>query len=222
MVMTDTIIPLFPLGVVLFPDAPLPLHIFEERYKLMIGECMEQQKEFGIVLFSGDRVQHVGCTARIQKVLKRYADGRLDILTTGKHRFVIHEVYDTKPYLEAKVTFFDDEPEPDTGQLEPLTSKGMNLLEQLARLTGREAIDRSLTASDAKAVSLLIGGHQGFSMEEKQGFLEMRSVSERLRKGTAALDKAVKRIELTEEIRHIISGNGSVPQSLLGDLNNDH
>ena len=72
-------IPLFPLGLVLLPQMPLPLHIFEERYKLLIGECLDNNKEFGIVYFNGTDIQAIGCTASIQKVLKRYGDGRLDI-----------------------------------------------------------------------------------------------------------------------------------------------
>ena len=76
-------IPLFPLGLVLLPQMPLPLHIFEERYKLMIGECLEKNEEFGIVYFNGTDIQAIGCTASIHKVVKRYNDGRLDILTRG-------------------------------------------------------------------------------------------------------------------------------------------
>ncbi len=212
------IIPLFPLGLVLFPETPLPLHIFEERYKLMIGECLEQQKEFGIVLYSGDQIQNVGCTARIIKVLKRYNDGRLDIVTQGVQRFVIHEIYDTQPYLESKVTFFDDDDESETEAMKPLTLKGIELLKQFARRTGEGYFDSSLTTMHAKTISFLIAGSQGFTVEEKQRFLEMRTVSERLRKGVASLEKTIRRIELTEEIRKIISGNGSIPKSLQNNL----
>ena len=96
-------IPLFPLGLVLLPQMPMPLHIFEERYKLMIGKCLEKKKEFGIVYFNGSDIQAIGCTASIQRVLMRYDDGRLDILTRGENRFEINEMYDQKPYLQTSL-----------------------------------------------------------------------------------------------------------------------
>jgi Lon protease-like protein len=80
----EIIIPLFPLGVVLLPEMILPLHIFEERYKTMIGQCLDQDEEFGIVYFNGKKMEEVGCTARILKVLKRYDDGRMDICHFGQ------------------------------------------------------------------------------------------------------------------------------------------
>ena len=81
-------IPLFPLGLVMLPDMLLPLHIFEDRYKQMILECTGEDKPFGIVLFDGQSIRSVGCMARITKVIKRYDDGRMDIMTRGSQRFV--------------------------------------------------------------------------------------------------------------------------------------
>ena len=74
-------IPLFPLGLVLLPKMNLPLHIFEERYKLMISECLADSRPFGILYFDGDSIHSSGCTARITEVVERYDDGRMDILT---------------------------------------------------------------------------------------------------------------------------------------------
>ena len=102
---STNIIPLFPLGLVLLPQMPLPLHIFEERYKLMIGECLEKKKEFGIVYFNGTDIQAIGCTASIQKVLKRYDDGRLDILTQGENRFEIKEMTTTNRIWRRPLAF---------------------------------------------------------------------------------------------------------------------
>ena len=78
------IIPLFPLGVVLLPQMELPLHIFEERYKVMINECLEQEREFGVVHYDGTDIRSIGCTAKILGVVKHYEDGRMDIVTRGK------------------------------------------------------------------------------------------------------------------------------------------
>jgi ATP-dependent Lon protease len=81
------LIPVFPLGVVLLPQMKMPLHIFEKRYKVMINGCIDQEKPFGIVYFDGKQIQKIGCAASITKVLKRYGDGRMDILTIGEKRF---------------------------------------------------------------------------------------------------------------------------------------
>lgn len=212
--MSYHIIPLFPLGVVLFPMTPLPLHIFEERYKLMIGECLEKLREFGVVLYSGDELQNTGCTAKITKLLKQHSDGRMDILTEGVGRFVIHEVYDKKPYLEAKVSFFDDDHETETEDIRQLAEKGIELLKLLKTFTKDERVDPHNIPSDPKRISYLIAGTSGFTVEEMQTFLEMRSSHERLRKGVASLEKNIERIELSKEIMKIINGNGNIPQSL--------
>jgi len=102
-------IPLFPLDVVLFPGASLPLHIFEERYKEMIGTCIEAESSFGVVRAQQDGLAVIGCTARIMRVLERYGDGRLDILCQGNTRFEIEMLENSRAYLEAEVDFFEDE-----------------------------------------------------------------------------------------------------------------
>src|ERR1700761_1538306 len=101
-------IPLFPLDVVLFPGASLPLHIFEERYKEMIGLCLADESSFGVVRAQQDGLAVVGCTGRILRVLQEYEDGRLDILCRGETRFEIAALEDSRSFLEAEVEFFDD------------------------------------------------------------------------------------------------------------------
>lgn len=102
-------IPLFPLDLVLFPETVLPLHIFEERYREMVGECLNENKAFGVVRSDGDQMAIVGCMARIVRVLERYADGRLDILCKGAQRFEIEGLDESRKFLQAEVGFFDDE-----------------------------------------------------------------------------------------------------------------
>ena len=87
--MQQGLLPLFPLEVVLMPGGHLPLHIFEERYKEMIGEAIRNNTEFGIVLVNRGALVEVGCTAVVQGVLQEYPDGRLDIVTQGRRRFEI-------------------------------------------------------------------------------------------------------------------------------------
>jgi len=207
---TETIIPLFPLGLVLLPQMPLPLHIFEERYKLMIDECLKKNTGFGIVFLDGSDIQTMGCTARILKILKRHSDGRLDILTQGKERFVVKDMYDRKPYLEGRVTYFDDEPQENTDACQKLARSGMDLLKQFTTFSETQEAYGFTERLDAKSISFVIAGFEGFSNEEKQRFLEMSSTYDRLRKSVAALEKIIERTKITVEIRKIIGGNGDM------------
>jgi Lon protease-like protein len=102
-------IPLFPLEVVLFPEAALPLHIFEDRYKEMINVCLTEKVSFGVVCAQREGLAVVGCTAEIIRVLERYPDGRMDILCQGSKRFEIENLDNTLSFLQAEVDFFGDE-----------------------------------------------------------------------------------------------------------------
>src|SRR3954469_20947191 len=104
-------LPLFPLHVVLLPDGELPLHIFEDRYKEMIAEVIREKIEFGVVLASEKGIVNTGCTAVIERVLREYPDGRLDILAVGRRRFEIERVNDERAFLRGEVDYFDDEDE---------------------------------------------------------------------------------------------------------------
>jgi Lon protease-like protein len=107
-------LPLFPLNTVLFPGGSLPLHIFEDRYKLMIGECIDQQSEFGVVLIKSGREvggpaepHPVGTTARISRV-RHMDDGRINLVALGRERFRIEQISQTQPYLRADVEFLEE------------------------------------------------------------------------------------------------------------------
>jgi Lon protease-like protein len=107
--MSSGLIPLFPLSVVVFPRTALPLHIFEERYKEMVGNAIRDNSEFGIVLAQEDGIVNAGCTVIVEKLKQMYPDGRMDILTRGRRRFEIQSLNQEKPYLQAEVNFFDDD-----------------------------------------------------------------------------------------------------------------
>jgi Lon protease-like protein len=102
-------IPLFPLETVLFPGAALPLHIFEKRYREMVGECLREKKPFGVVRSDGDQMAIIGCTAQIVRVVERFADGQMDILCEGVKRFEIEGLDESREFLQADVEFFEDE-----------------------------------------------------------------------------------------------------------------
>src|SRR5512147_621762 len=97
--MQGELLPLFPLQVVVFPRTSLPLHIFEDRYKEMIGEAIRENSEFGIVLAREDGIVNAGCTVVVDKVVKSYPDGRMDVLTSGRRRFEVLSLDEEKEYL---------------------------------------------------------------------------------------------------------------------------
>lgn len=101
-------IPLFPLDVVLLPDMPLPLHIFEPRYKTMIGHCLAEKLEFGMVLATHQGLAAIGCTAQIVRKVRDYSDGRMDILTEGRAVFRLEELLEEKEYYEGRVEYLRD------------------------------------------------------------------------------------------------------------------
>ena len=98
--MRPDLLPLFPLQVVVFPRTPLPLHIFEERYKEMVGEAIRAQTEFGVVLSKDDGIVNAGCTVRVEEVTKQYDDGRMDVLTRGCRRFEVVGLNEEKAYFD--------------------------------------------------------------------------------------------------------------------------
>jgi len=161
--MLDGLLPLFPLPLVLLPQNPLPLHIFEERYREMIGEAIENESEFGVVLAAEGGIVNVGCTATIERVVERFADGRLDIATVGRRRFEVHSINEDRVFLRGEVSFFDDEVE---GAPEDLSSRA------LAAAPAREGIG-PLLSFDL--------GRQVRDIHFRQQLLMCRSESDRLR-----------------------------------------
>lgn len=211
-------IPLFPLGLVMLPDMLLPLHIFEERYKQMITECLADDRPFGIVLFDGAAIRPVGCMARITEVIKRYDDGRMDIMTRGGKRFVIRELIEDKAYMEARVLYFDDGEDDPDDNLTDIIDSALHLLKEMidvdlgfdpSKLGGRLS---------PKRLSYAIAALEGFTPAERQGFLEMTSASERLNKCVQVLSGIVARNRLSREIQQVIGGNGHPPKSIIQEL----
>lgn len=208
-------IPLFPLGVVLFPGMPLPLHIFEERYKLMIGECIESDSAFGVVYYTGENFYRIGCTAVIKQVLKKFEDGRMNILSEGRERFAIHHITNEKPFLIGEVEIFDDKKKENKTELKDLSAAAIPLYKELIKnLTQKESIEL-IESLDPKELSFLITASAGFSLNEKQAFLEMTSTAERLKKAASALLRMSERQKATKEIESMISGNGYLHNKIL-------
>src|SRR5271166_3919001 len=107
--MRPTRIPLFPLDLVLFPGMPLPLHIFEQRYRIMIARCVKENLEMGIILAAETGIAKIGCTAEIVEQLKQYPDGRSDILCEGRALFRVVEVLNENDYQEAVAEYLPED-----------------------------------------------------------------------------------------------------------------
>lgn len=208
-------IPLFPLGLVMLPGMVLPLHIFEERYKRMISECLAENMPFGIVWFDGQTIHPVGCTARVIRVLHRYEDGRMDILTRGETRFYTEGMVEEKPFMEADVLVIEDaESAPDPEAF----NRARTLLVKLQR-AGHLAEDaEEPDLSDPRRLSFAVPAIEGFTHAERQRFLEMTSSAERLQKGVEVLTRIVERVQVTQQIQKIIGGNGHPPKDALQKL----
>jgi len=167
-----SLLPLFPLDLVLLPGVPLPLHIFEPRYKEMIAECLEQKKPFGIVRASDEGVAGIGCTAEIISVTKKYDDGRMDILARGVNRFEVLEVNEERSFLRAEIAMVPDEPGKPASEL---VEQAVRLHAEIAKLAGAEpAPADSGRASDAEAIenlSFLLAGSLPLDLDFKQSLL---------------------------------------------------
>lgn len=167
-------IPLFPLDVVLFPGAQLPLHIFEDRYKEMISACLEQESFFGVVRAQRDGLAVIGCTARVARVVHRYDDGRMDILCQGERRFEIETLENSRPFLEAQVDFFDDD---DDQAPRSLREECLALHFETLALAGIEKAE--IPSNLDRPISFQLAANLPADLGFKQQLLNSRSDSER-------------------------------------------
>jgi Lon protease-like protein len=202
-------LPLFPLEIVALPGEAVPLHIFEERYRRMIGACLEAEaesagREFGIVWQSEDELKPVGCACTVERVLQRYDDGRLDILARGTRPFRLLARAEDEPFPSGTVEFLAElQEEPDPEQTQAARELYAELVEQATdRRPPGERLER-LSAYD-------MAGVVEFGCEAKQELLELRSENARLRLLALLLRAAIKRLELVERAQERASSNGRV------------
>lgn len=173
-----SLLPLFPLELVLLPGVPLPLHIFEPRYKEMIAECLEQKKPFGIVRASEEGVAEIGCTAEIVSITKKYDDGRMDILARGVERFEVLEVNEERSFLQAEISLVHDDNEDGPGKPDaPLVEQAVRLHAEIAKLAGA---DLSPADDSASNLSFLLAGSLPLDLDFKQNLLSTLSETKRL------------------------------------------
>jgi Lon protease-like protein len=200
----DALLPLFPLDVVLFPGIPLPLHIFEPRYKEMIGECLAQHRPFGVVRAVEQGLAEVGCTAEIITVVKEYPDGRMDLVSEGRSRFEVVRVNEERSFLRAEILLIDDEPGSTPGEAR---AKAIQLHAELLAIAGAK---QDLSTADPSLLSFYLAGSLPLDLDFKQKLLGLRSEPQRLTQLISYFETILPNLKSAAGARQKAGGNGHV------------
>lgn len=198
------LLPLFPLELVLLPGTPLPLHIFEPRYKEMIRECLTTSAPFGVVRAVEDGIADVGCTAEIITVTKEYPDGRLDLICEGRSRFEVLELNRDRSFLQAEVLMVPDEPGATTEQ-ERVRAVQLHL--EILSLAGAV---QDLSAADQNQLSFYLAGSLPLDLDFKQKLLSIHSESQRIEAVAAYFGELLPKLKRSAQAREKAGGNGHV------------
>ena len=196
--------PLFPLGIVALPEEVIPLHIFEERYKTMMEECLERDRDFGIVWMSDDGLRDIGCSCRIEQVLERMDDGRLNLLCRGVRPIRIVERQGHLAYPAGVIEYVDDRIEPVDPQL--MREARETYAELVRRATDREPTVDELADLSAYGMAATVD----FGLDAKQGLLDLRSENARLRLVARLFRAAMKRLDFVDRAQARARSNGKV------------
>lgn len=200
----DALLPLFPLDVVLFPGTALPLHIFEPRYKEMIGECLTQHRVFGVVRAVEQGLAEIGCTAEIITVVKEYPDGRLDLVSEGRQRFELLRINQERSFLQTEVVMIDDEPgTPPQAD----AARAIQLHSELLAIAGVRA---DLSPANPTLLSFHLAGSVPLDLDFKQKLLALRSEPERLSLFISYLETIIPNLRRAASAREKAGGNGHV------------
>jgi len=196
--------PLFPLGLVALPGELIPLHIFEERYKTMMTECLEGEREFGIVWLSDDSLKSIGCAARIETVLERMDDGRMNLVARGTRPFRVVQRQGHLAYPAGVIEFVNDRSEEIDQALVAAARDAYS--ELVKRATDRDPDEAELSEMDAYAMAATVD----FGLDAKQGLLDLRSENARLRLVTRLFRAAQKRLDFVDRAQARARSNGKV------------
>lgn len=212
--MEEMLLPLFPLELVLVPEETLPLHIFEDRYREMIGECLRAKtsgfgrQDFGVVLGKGQEISNIGCTAHIVNLARKYDDGRMDIVTVGKQRFEILLTNEERSYLRASVEFFDDEGSDTPEQTE--AEKAIRLFQEVMRMLHQTSEFPVHLPQPYRYLSFRLAASLPLDLEFKQRILSLRNEPERLQQMVNSMERIIRHLEVLQEARHKAGGNGDI------------
>jgi ATP-dependent Lon protease len=211
-------LPLFPLPVVLFPGVPLPLHIFEPRYRQMLTDIRVSNNLFGLVYFDSStsdddipRAGQIGCVAEVNET-QSFPDGRSNILTIGIIRFQIESYVERgDPYLVAKVSYLEDNEEDPAAQADSAheVAETFSRIAQAVRTLNDERANLpDISDTEPQRLSFLVAAAMEIEVDVKQELLELRSTSERLDRLRSMLNRAVKGYEERARIHELAKGNG--------------
>jgi Lon protease-like protein len=196
--------PLFPLGLVALPSELVPLHIFEERYKTMMARCLEEESEFGIVWLADDGLREVGCACEIAEVLERMPDGRLNLVARGTRAFRIEARQEELAYPAGTVEFLEDRvEEPDADAAGEAHAAYADLVSQA---TDREPDAEEIGGMTAYEMAATVE----FGLDAKQGLLDLRSETARMRLVTRLFRAAIKRLDFIDRAQARARSNGKV------------
>jgi Lon protease-like protein len=199
------LLPLFPLDLVLLPGVPLPLHIFEPRYKEMIKECLEKKSSFGIIRAKEEAFVNIGCTAEIINVLKTYPDGRMNILVEGQKRFEVLQVNQERSFLQAEVFYLEDESDPATGSD---VERALSLHGKIMELAG--ARPEKSEKTNAAQIAYRLAGSLPFDPDFQQALLEMNSEAQRIRAIISFFERILPALHRSASAKQRAGGNGHV------------
>ena len=211
-------LPLFPLPVVLFPGVPLPLHIFEQRYRQMLLDIRLANNLFGLAYFDPTTTEnevppagHVGCVAEVTET-QTLADGRSNILTLGVIRYRIESYVERgAPYLVAQVSYFEDDEEDESllaGPAKDVADTFTRIAQAVRTINDERAALPDISNTEPQRLSFLVAAAMEIDAEVKQELLELRSTSERLERLRGMLAVAVKGYEERARIHELAKGNG--------------
>ncbi len=196
--------PLFPLGLVALPGELVPLHIFEERYKTMMADCLKDESEFGIVWLSDDGLREIGCAMAIERVLERMDDGRMNLLTRGTRPFRVLERQGHLPYPAGVIEFVQDADDEPDSELAGTARAAYAAL--VKRATDREPSDEELEAMGAYDMAATVD----FGPDAKQELLDLRSENSRMRLVARLFRAATKRLDFVDRAQARARSNGKV------------
>jgi Lon protease-like protein len=196
---------LFPLELVLLPGERVPLHIFEDRYRELIGECLAEDAEFGLILENEDGLREVGTSTAVVELIDTFEDGRMNVLVEGRSRFRVLELTEGRSFQTAEV-----EPLEDDGEL-PTSDEAEHALTVFRRLVSvAQADEIEEPAAGSPVLSFELAARVDFGHDLKQELLELPSERKRLRRLANLLEQAVVALVREREVRKRAAGNGKV------------
>jgi Lon protease-like protein len=199
-------LPIFELPVVLLPGERIPLHIFEDRYKRMVGRALDEDEPFGIVFHDDDGARSIGCTARVDEVLERFDDGRMNIVVSGGSPFRVLDRFESPDYPTGEVELIEEDQEVPPIDDDAAGAAREAFAELAERATGERPAEGELEAASAYAIAARVE----LPVETKQRLLETRDEDERMQLLANALRAVEKALERAEEAAERARGNGKV------------